>query len=249
MEPLTPFYDRGGATIYHADATVILPQLPAGSVDFCLTDPPYGVWHRGRWNSPHRRTRGDKDLGTSRTPAAPAWLEPAFRGIWRALKEDALCLTFSSWPHADIYLAAWKRIGFTPLSHVCFVKSKIGLGYFTRGQHETAYLLAKGAPRKPRRPVSDVQAWVRERGHAVPNRHPNEKPVGALVPLVLSLAAEGALILDPFMGAGSTLRAAVDCGCRAIGIETDLAYCLKAAALLDRPMRFLRQPGEAGPPS
>lgn len=78
-----------------------------------------------------------------------AWLYPAFAEIFRLMKPDTFCVSFYGWPHAELFVAAWKDIGFRLVSHLAFVKNVWGLGRFTRGQHETAYLLAKGRP--PRR--------------------------------------------------------------------------------------------------
>ena len=57
--------------------------------------------------------------------------------------------------------------------------------------------------------------------------HPNQKPVSLLKHLIGKTKA--GLILDPFMGSGTTLRAAKDLGRKAIGIEIEEKYCEIAA--------------------
>jgi site-specific DNA-methyltransferase (adenine-specific) len=116
------------------------------------------------------------------------------------------------------------------------VKNVWGLGRFTRGQHETAYLLAKGSPPMPPRGISDVIEWERD-----PDAfHPNQKPVAALYPLIAAYAPPAGIVLDPFMGSGSTLRAAKDFGLRAIGIEVEERYCRLAAGRMAQGILFPR---------
>lgn len=86
----------------------------------------------------------------------------------------------------------------------------------------TPFVSADGGPRL-QRSVIDVRSC---HGHAI---HPTQKPVGILEPLITYSTAPGDVVLDPFMGSGSTLRAAVDAGRRAVGIEVDERYCELAA--------------------
>ena len=63
--------------------------------------------------------------------------------------------------------------------------------------------------------------------------HPTQKPLELLSYLIERSSNPGALVLDPFAGSGSTLKAAQLTGRRAIGIEMDAEYCQRAQAWLD----------------
>ena len=139
------------------------------------------------------------------------WIAPAFEEIWRVLKQDSFCLSFYGWPHADVFLSDWKAVGFRPGEHLVCVKYKIGLGHFSRAQHEPAYLLAKGEPRQSGIARSDVYSWSAE-GLML---HPNQKPLSTISQMILAYTDEQALVLDPFMGSGTTLLAASNLGRRA----------------------------------
>ena len=212
---LSPYYQHSDVTIYQGNCPDVMPFLPANSVDLVLTDPPYLVGYEGRWDSDRRQIVGDRD---------PSWLEPAFANIWRLLRDDSFCISFYGWPHIDLFLGLWKKIGFRPVSHLAFVKSHWGLGRFTRGRHETAFLLAKGRPAKPTKAIPDVIDWKRDRVKL----HPNQKPVAALVPLLRTFCGDGDVVLDPFMGSGSTIVGASNLGMNAIGIEIESRYCKSA---------------------
>jgi DNA modification methylase len=68
--------------------------------------------------------------------------------------------------------------------------------------------------------------------------HPNQKPVAALRPILNTYVPAGGTVLDPFMGSGSTLRAAKDLGLKAIGIEIEECYCRVAANRMAQEVLF-----------
>jgi adenine-specific DNA-methyltransferase len=77
------------STILHGDCVKLMDTLPAGSVDFILTDPPYLVNYR-----PRNGQRVANDNGAE-------WLQPAAHGMYRLLKQDAFCVSFYGWTQAD----------------------------------------------------------------------------------------------------------------------------------------------------
>lgn len=222
-----PYFSDADSAIYCGDCVETLARWAPEQFDMLLTDPPYGVSYRGRYDRPAPPIAGDADLG---------WLVPAFAECYRVLKPDTFAVSFYGWPQVEEFARAVKRAGFRLVSHLAFVKNVWGLGRFTRGQHETAFLLAKGHPPVPERGVSDVIEWTREPSPF----HPNQKPVGILTPLLTAYAPAGGLVLDPFLGSGSTLRAAKDVGLEAVGIEIEPKYCEVAVRRLAQEVLFKR---------
>lgn len=64
--------------------------------------------------------------------------------------------------------------------------------------------------------------------------HPVEKPPELIAELLGVLSKPGHVVLDPFMGSGTTLEAAKRCGCKAVGVEMERRYCESAADRLDK---------------
>ena len=195
-------------TLLHADCLKALPMLNDRSVNFILTDPPYIT----RYKSRDGRTVPNDDND--------AWLKPAFAEMYRVLADDSFCVSFYGWPMVDRFIQAYRAAGFRVVGHLMFPKGYASSTRFLRYQHESAHLLAKGNPRTPEKPISDVIAW-KYTGNKL---HPTEKPVSILLPLIETYSAARGIVLDPFTGSGSTLMAAKTLGRSYIGIELDAKY-------------------------
>jgi site-specific DNA-methyltransferase (adenine-specific) len=150
----------------------------------------------------------------------PEWLKPAFAEVYRVLRPATLCVSFYGWNRTDLFFQAWKAAGFRIVGHITFPKRYTSTTRLLRYQHEGAYVLAKGQPRPPARPIGDVIDWGAHTGNRL---HPTQKPVGVLTPIVESFCTRGGLVLDPFAGSGSTCVAAQLTGRRFLGIEIDPA--------------------------
>jgi DNA modification methylase len=220
--------------VLHGDCVELMRDLPAESVDFVLTDPPYGVRYKDRGG---RTIANDHRLD---------WLRPAFAEMFRLLKPGSLAVSFYGWNRVDLFFDAWKAAGFTVAGHLVFRKRYASSARFLAYHHESAFLLAKGDAAPPVSPLPDVLDW-----HYTGNRlHPTQKPVESLLPLVRSFCRPGGLALDPFCGSGSSLVAARESGCRWLGIELDRDHHRTASTRLEsagyhpdddcQPMPWLR---------
>lgn len=195
----------------------MVPLLGAGWADMVLTDPPYGI----NYSSPRR-----DDIGAVTNDGADlTWMAGLWGHVHTALKADTYLLSFYGPSTADQMLPQWRAAGFATLKHLVWIKNVWSMGRVARSQHETGWLLGKGSPPLPEPAPSDVLEWDRVQGH----EHPTEKPLGALAVPLLNYCPAGGMVLDPFMGSGSTLRACKDRDLRAVGIEVEERFCEVAA--------------------
>jgi len=194
--------------VLHGDCVDVMRRIPSYSVDFVLTDPPYITRYRARDGKSVKNDDNDR------------WLQPAFMQVYRVLKPDSFCVSFYGWNTADLFMSAWRRAGFSIVGHVVFRKQYASSVRFMRYQHEQAYLLAKGNPRPPAQPVSDVIDFA----YTGNRLHPTQKPIEALSPLIEAFCKPSGTVLDPFCGSGSTLVAAQQLGRQYLGIELDESH-------------------------
>jgi site-specific DNA-methyltransferase (adenine-specific) len=250
-----------GVTLYLGDAKDILPSFKAASVDFVFTDPPYGHNNNDgdlihRWEAALGRLPCGEGSPLGRPIAndgreeASALVRFAFREFDRLLKPGCCCCCCCGGGGPDPQFARWslwldEALGFKQM--IVWDKGPMGMGWHYRRSYETVLVGEKpGAACRWFDQTDKIENIIRPGAHGIrkiiPQKddHPTPKPI-ALAGHFIGLHSQvGDLVLDPFMGGGSTGVAAVERGRRFVGIEIDPVFfdmaCGRIAAALAHPM-------------
>ena len=204
--------------IIEGDAAKVLNGVPARKIDLVVTDPPYLVNYRDRTG---RSLQNDN---------SPERVMPVFSSMARAMKQDSYAICFAGWSALRLFTQSWEGAGLRIVSEIVWRKQYTSRNGYTQYRHESAYVLAKGNPPKPARPLPSVMDWV----YSGNTRHPTEKSVKVIAPLIRCFSEPGDLVCDPFSGSGSTSVAALLNDRRYLGIEVDKAHCETARGRLRR---------------
>lgn len=211
-----PYYQDSAVTIYHGDCREILPRVTA---DLVVTDPPYGMDLDASFaNSTPNPKKG---IGASRGYAdvigdnAPFEFSDYFshlKGIreqfWFGADYYRACL-----PDGGSWLVWDKRVG---IEDVDYSASEFELCWSRQKRRRT--ILRHRWFGLCGTEMQDVRSRV----------HPCQKSI-RLISEILQMVPGWLVCLDPFMGSGTTLRAAKDLNRKAIGIEIEERYCEIAA--------------------
>jgi site-specific DNA-methyltransferase (adenine-specific) len=223
--------DGGPATpvkpvLWLGDCHRLMPVLPDASVDLLLTDPPYGAGHH-LWDVM-------PDLGAM-------WSE-----LRRIMKPNAPMILFAALPFAaDLIVSAREIFGKEMLKADLIWPKTWSPDFVLAGSrpihfHENILVFSTGVTisqsqttrRMPYYPleVAEEDRWPRSLLDEYPAKatdrglHPTQKPVELLKYLVRLFSRSGEVVLDPFMGSGSTGVAAAELGRHFIGIEREQQY-------------------------
>ena len=211
---INAYYSDEFVTLYHGDCRDILPQLTA---DVLITDPPYGVDFNGK--ATKSKAPGSGGYTTPDSAIGPEVVAMALPMVKRGAVFSGNRL-LQAYPRAQdigcVYCSAGAGMG--PWGFVCV---------------HTILYYGKPPKRVGSRPAS-LQSF--ETSHV--DGHPCPKPVGWLEWLITHAADVEDIILDPFVGSGTTLVAAKHLGRKAIGIEIEERYCELAVSRLGQGVMF-----------
>jgi site-specific DNA-methyltransferase (adenine-specific) len=245
---MTPYYEDDAVTIYHGDCREVLPAM--SGVDLIVTSPPYNLgaapWpHLGHWKQGDStggkskwRNGSDGSAGVTydgHEDSMPwgeyvAWQHEVWRLMWATLSNaGAIFYNHKTrviggrlWKPDELIPAdlplrqelIWARAGGMNFNPTAYLPT-----------HERILIVAKEAWRLTSKGASGVgDVW---RVPQEPSEHPAPFPIG--IPARAIETTGPCLVLDPFMGSGTTLRAAKDAGVRSVGVEVSEVYCEIAA--------------------
>lgn len=202
--------------LMQGDCLERMKEIPNETVDMVLTEPPYGM----SYVSNHRKVKfdaiaNDDDLD---------WVDIFVDEIFRVLKQDTPAYIFCSWHHVDVFKRSVER-KFKLKNVLVWVKNNHGAGDLKGAyapKHEFVLYAHKGRCLLKNGRTTDV--IFEDKVASTKMVHPTEKPVGLLKRFIEDGSDENDIILDPFMGSGTTGIAAKNMKRGFIGIEKETVY-------------------------
>ncbi len=236
---MKPYYDEDGVTIYHGDCFDLLHDLPPQSIGAVITDPPYSSG--GAFRGDRAQQTSTKYVNSETAAYRPefagdnrdqrsflAWCSLWLNAARKASVDGAPVACFIDWRQLPIMTDAiqaggWTWRGIAPWSKKFGRPSKAG---FSSACEFVAW--GSNGPSVER---DDYPPGIFECVPQADREHIAQKPE-PVMQWVVRIAPPGAVVLDPFMGSGSTLVAARNLSHKVIGIEVDERYCEVAAKRL-----------------
>lgn len=227
-----------GSALDEASYKTLMVTRRAGVV---FVDPPYNVpidGHASGNGSVHHR-EFSMASGEMNEAEFVAFLSTSLRMLARHSTRGAVHFVCMDWRHMGELLAAGRQIYDSLLNLCVWAKNNGGMGSFYRSRHELVFVFRHG--KGPHRNNVRLGEYGRNRTNVweypcvttlskqgdegnLLALHPTVKPVALVADALLDCSARGEIVLDSFLGSGSTLLAAERIGRICFGIEIDPLY-------------------------
>lgn len=202
--------------LYQGDCLKIMDELinDGVKVDAVISDPPYGMNFKSNYRKEkYEKISNDNDL---------SFLDEYFKKCDELLNENTHIYCFCSWHHIDKFKIAFEKY-FTLKNIIVWEKNNTSMGDLVGSyapKHEFILFGHKGRRLRNGKRLPDV-LQAKRTGNKL---HPTQKPVDLLEIFIKQSTNENDLILDAFMGSGSTGVACLNLNRDFIGIELDENY-------------------------
>lgn len=227
------------------DCLTVMKQMPDKSVDLVVTSPPYNLKNStgngmkpcttsGKWANAALQNGYSHYDDCMPIDEYNKWQHDCLSEMWRLLKDDGAIFYNHKWRvQAGLLQDRAEIVKDFPVRQIIIWRRKGGInfnpGYFLP-TYEVIYLIAKRdfklVPKS--NAVGDVWEFTQEMN----NEHPAPFPVALIDRIISSTRAD--LILDPFMGSGTTAVTAMGLNRKYIGIELSPEYCQMAENRIEK---------------
>lgn len=200
--------------LMQGDCLERMKEIPDGSVDMILTDPPYGMSFQSNYRKEvYSKIQNDNDL---------SWLSVFVDECYRVSSDNTAHYVFCSFHHIDKFKQTFEK-KFKIKNVLIWEKNNTSMGDLKADfapKYEMVLFLQKGRRFINGKRDPNIIKFSRT-GNKL---HPTQKPVDMIEYLATKFSDEGQTILDPFMGSGTTGVACVNTNRKFIGIELDESY-------------------------
>lgn len=212
--------------IHRGDCLDLLRSLPDCSVDLVVTDPPYGI----DFKSNHRKQSSLKSVNGILNDGKDNinFLHEVIKEVHRVLKENSHLYWFTRWDKVQEQHPILEKY-FSVKNNIIWMKNNWSMGDLDgsyAGQYENIIFCQKG--NKPLKKVdgrtrhSDILKFDRVSPDKL--KHSHEKPIELIKFLIKKSSDIGDVVLDPFMGSGTTAVACLDSDRYFIGAEQEKEF-------------------------
>ena len=213
--------------LFNGDCLEVMQDIPDNSIDLIVTDPPYKMTARGN----HGTTGGmlSKNIGMRgqvfdhNDVKIEQWLPI----LYAKLKESGHCYIMTNHKNLHYFLNIIEKTGFHFIKSLIWDKQNKIMGQYYMSQYEYILFLRKGKGVKINNcGTPDILSIQNKKLKDANNKnlHDTEKPVELMKILIENSSKENEIVLDPFMGIGSTGVACTNTNRDFIGIEIDRDY-------------------------
>lgn len=202
--------------LMQGDCIELMASIPDGSVDMVLTDPPYGMDL-----TPQRKT--GKFHGVKiKNDSSLDWADSFFSECFRVTKDNTASMFFCSHHCVSEFISSAKKAGYEIKNLLVWDKGQFGMGGNWRPCHELILICTKGRFVTKSNSLKTIVSF--KKVHHTKAVHPTEKPIDLLQHLIEQPDYDPRVVLDPFMGSGTTGLAAIRENRDFIGIELSEEY-------------------------
>lgn len=213
--------------LYNRDSLQFMKEIPANSVDAIITDPPYNISRDNNFTTMGRAGidfgEWDKDFDLT------SWIKVAEP----LLKKGGNIVIFNSWKNMTNITKSLEENGFEVKDLIRWKKTNAMPRNRDR-RFITDYEVAVWAVKKGGKwtfnrlsdtyEIPEIVGGLTPKSEKIEGGHPTQKPIYVMKWLIERLTNEGDVVLDPFMGSGTTGVACKNLNRKFIGVELDENY-------------------------